>query len=659
MNEELRATRKVSAEATTREELELANARLCEEVARLEHAHDGLQEFLASTRIAALHLDAELRIRRLTPAARDLLDGGAGDRGRPIGELGCELLQHELEVEVRAVLARRSASSREVGTSKGQWYRREVLPYPAAGDRVDGVVVTFVDVTELRSADEARRRMDDVLRDSEARFRTLADNIAQLAWMADGDGSVVWYNQRWYDYTGTTFDEVKGWGWRRAHHPEHVERVTAKVSSCFRTGEVWEDTFPLRRADGHYRWFLSRAIPIRDEDGRVIRWFGTNTDVTDQREAERRLVQAGRQKDEFIAMLGHELRNPLAAIRSAAELLKLDAQGDDRLLLTQQVIERQSMHMAKLLDGLLDVSRIIRGKIQIEREPVDLAAICRDAAADVAQRIAKPALALRADVPSDPVWVAGDRVRLAQIVDNLLSNAVKFTGAEGTVEIALRHADAAAELTIKDSGIGIEAELLPDIFQAFRQSEQSFDRSTGGLGLGLALVKSLVELHGGCVTADSAGRGRGAEFAVRIPLTSARPTGGGEPVDRASRPFHVLVVEDNADVAAMLRRVLVRAGFEVSVGADGREGVEMARRNPPHVVLCDLGLPAGMSGFDVARELRADPRTADLRLVALTGYGRPEDKQRCSEAGFDAHVTKPVDNAVLKQMLTALAARPR
>jgi CheY-like chemotaxis protein len=370
-------------------------------------------------------------------------------------------------------------------------------------------------------------------------------------------------------------------------------------------------------------------------------------------------VQAGRQKDEFIAMLGHELRNPLAAIRSAAELLKLDAQGDDRLLLTQQVIERQSMHMAKLLDGLLDVSRIIRGKIRIEREPVDLAAICREAAADVAQRVVKPPLELRADVPSDSVWVAGDRVRLAQIVDNLLSNAVKFTGDEGTVALALRIADATAEIAVRDTGIGIERELLPHVFEAFRQSDQSFDRSGGGLGLGLALVKSLAELHGGTVTAHSAGRRRGAEFSVRIPLTSARPAGEGQKGDGPSGPVRVLVIEDNVDVAAMLRRVLVKAGFDISVGEHGREGVEMALRDPPDVVLCDLGLPAGMSGFDVARELRADPRTADLRLVALTGYGRPEDKERCRAAGFDAHITKPVDNAVLKQMLTALAARPR
>jgi PAS domain S-box-containing protein len=255
----------------------------------------------------------------------------------------------------------------------------------------------------------------------------MADNLPQLAWMAHGDGWVFWFNQRWFDYTGSTLEDMEGWGWRRVHHPDYVEGVIAKMRNSIEQGVVWEDTSLLRSEDGTYRWFLSRAVPIRDESGRVVRWFGTSTDVTEQMQVEERLQEADRQKDEFLAMLGHELRNPLAAIRTASELMKVSSDANPTLAKTQAVLERQTTHMAKLLDGLLDLSRIIRGKIRLHLESVDLVAVCQQVVDDAANRDINRNVELRTEMPTGPMHVKADRVRLAQIVDNLLSNAVKFT----------------------------------------------------------------------------------------------------------------------------------------------------------------------------------------------------------------------------------------
>jgi len=510
-------------------------------------------------------------------------------------------------------------------------------------------------VAELRAVKEVLRSSSaESLRESEARFRTLADNIAQLAWMADGQGWIFWYNKRWYDYTGTTHAEVEGWGWRKVHHPDHIDRVVEKVSHCFQTGESWEDTFPLRGADGRYRWFLSRALPIRDAHGAVVRWFGTNTDVTEQRETEQRLVQADRQKDEFIAMLGHELRNPLAALRSAAELLRASTSSDPILAQARDVLDRQTAHMARLLDGLLDVSRIMRGKIAIKRVAVDLVDVCRVAAADLRERLGERQLGTRIELPPAPVWVEGDRVRLVQILDNLLTNAAKFTPDGGSISLVLAPEGETAVLRVRDTGCGIDPDQVPLVFTPFWQSEQTLDRSGGGLGLGLALVKSLTELHGGRVEVGSAGRDRGAEFAVRLPLT-APPDRAGEPTTARRRtPLRLLLIEDNPDAAQMLQSLLQGCGHEVRRAADGREGIALARALKPDAIFCDLGLPGGMSGYDVAETLRRDGALGNIRLVAVSGYGRPEDKQRALAAGFDAHMTKPMTINQLEDLLARL-----
>jgi PAS domain S-box-containing protein len=533
----------------------------------------------------------------------------------------------------------------------GQWRWMECWAKP----RLDGaggfcgLIGTSMDVTD-------RKRAEDALREQEERFRTLADNIAQLAWMADREGRIIWCNRRWLDYTGLDAAAMAGDGWQQAHHPDHLERVEAKIRRCFEDEEPWEDTFPLRGKDGRYRWFLSRALPIHDEAGELVRWIGTNTDVTEQREYAERLREAERQTSEFLAMLGHELRNPLAAVRSAAELVSLAEPEDPRLQRAWVVLERQSTHMTRLIDSLLEVSRIARGKITLDRRTVDLRRVLEGVLQDRSAQLAGSGLELEKSLPRAPVWVSGDDVRLAQIFDNLLGNAIKFTPPPGRVSIALGTEHGHAVAHVRDTGAGIRPEMLGSIFEPFQQDTQDISRSAGGLGLGLALVKGLVELHDGSVEAHSSGPGSGAELTVRLPL-SAAPSAPVTPTQPEGPPRRrILIVEDNVDAAEMLQFVLELQGHEVTVAVNGTEGLELLRLDEPDVVLCDIGLP-GMSGYEFARAVRADPMLGDVVLVALTGYGRAADRRRTEEAGFDAHLTKPVELAALDEVLAGLASR--
>jgi CheY-like chemotaxis protein len=308
--------------------------------------------------------------------------------------------------------------------------------------------------------------------------------------------------------------------------------------------------------------------------------------------------------------------------------------------------------MAKLLDGLLDVSRIIRGKITLDPRVVDLAAACRSVLIDLEPTIEESGLVLERVLPEKPVWVSADDVRLTQIIDNLLSNAVRYTERGGTITVTLTGGDDLAVLTIQDTGVGIEPDLLPHIFDVFRQGRQNLDRSVGGLGLGLALVRSLVELHGGSLTGASEGAGRGSEFIVRLPLVPAPAV--VTPAIRPERePARILLIEDNDDAAEMLAAALEMRGHQVVRRSDGHDALLTARRVHPDIILCDLGLPGGVTGYDVARELRTHADLDGVVLIALTGYGRPDDRRDARTAGFDTHLTKPVDLDALEQTMMA------
>lgn len=507
---------------------------------------------------------------------------------------------------------------------------------------------------ELRSAkaeleallSSTQRSAVKAIEEERAQLLALANNISQLAWMTDSEGSISWYNRRWFEYTGTVLSDMQDWGWKAVHHPDHAQRVEEKFRRHIAAGQPWEDTFPLRGADGQYRWFLSRAFPLHDQTGKIVRWFGTNTDVTEQLQAQEALREADRRKDEFIAALAHELRNPLAPVRNAAEMLARLSNTDARVERMIGVIQRQVTHMARLLDDLLDVARIARGQLLLRIEPCDLGEIALSTARDYSETMKAAGIRLIVHPPLRPLPVRGDPVRLAQAVGNYLQNAVRFArGATVTVQACADAETGEGVVTVSDTGPGISPQLLPRLFVSFAQAEQGLARGDGGLGLGLSLTRGLAELHGGRVLAHSEGEGRGATFELRIPLAQAvEPSPQvSTPTVRTREKSRILVIEDNHDSANTLALVLEAEGHEVRVAHEGVNGLAEAAGWVPDVVISDLGLPGAVDGYGVARALRASAPTADVRLLALSGYADSDSVQRARAAGFDEHLRKPVD----------------
>ena len=416
----------------------------------------------------------------------------------------------------------------------------------------------------------------------------------------------------------------------------------------------------VRLVDGD-SWYILRILPYRTVDDVIDGVVMTFIDITDRKVWEEALRQAARRKDEFLAMLGHELRNPLAPIRSSLHVLGMANADETQTLRARATIERQVLHLTRLVDDLLDVSRISQGKILLRKERVDLTALLRATMEDHRGALTAGGLGLEVSLPPEPLWVHGDPTRLAQALGNVLHNAGKFTDPGGKVTVAATEvpemgsggAFRSAEVIVRDTGIGIAPEVLAELFEPFSQAPPGLDRGRGGLGLGLAVVRRLVELHGGTVAASSAGAGRGTEIRLRLPLDSERAAAAApEPaVPSVYRARRCLIIEDNRDAAESMAALLELTGHEVTVAYDGAEGVARARLIQPEVVVCDIGLPGSLDGYAVARALRADPELAGCRLIALTGYGQEEDQRRAREAGFDVHLTKPADPEVLRRLI--------
>ncbi|WP_165698836.1 CheR family methyltransferase [Bremerella volcania] len=764
--EELEASREELQ--SLNEELTTLNVQLEDKLAELESTNNDLDNLISSTRIAVVFLDTEFRVRNFTPEAIDLFSLIRTDIGRPISDLAHKVTDGSFMDDAREVLKSLTLVEREVEAEEGKVFVRRLLPYRTHDNRIEGVVATFQDITQLKETQEllhlqrtqlslvadampvllayvdkdhryqfanasyekwfgisldevigkpvwevvgekafevARSKIETVLsgervawdselpfrhgparfvhveyiphfdvhgavvgyyaliqdiskryeaekllHESEARFRDLADNFAQLAWTCDKLCEVTWYNRRWYEFTGQTFDDAKQVGWANVHHPDHIERVHAKLAECAEKECVWEDTFPLRRHDGVYRWFLSRAVPIRDKDGRVIRWFGTNTDITEQMELEQALKEADRRKDEFLAMLAHELRNPLAPIRSGIDLLMMDPRSPQEPL---EVMEEQVRHLVRLVDDLLDVSRITRGKVELRKENVQLQKVIKKALVAIEPYGEQKGITFSSDILQEPVWLKADPVRLAQIFENLLINGVKYTESGGHITVSAVRNGSKVQVSFRDNGIGIDQELMPRVFELFTQSSRSFDREPGGLGIGLTIVKSLVELHRGTVEVKSEGTGQGSEFIVQLPILKKAPDEVTEVKTYQDAGIQkILIVDDNKSARHLLSRLLAAlANHEIESAASGREALDMIGELNPSVVMLDIGLPE-MDGYEVARRIRGvDPENRIL-LVAVTGYGQNEDRILSEAAGFDVHLVKPVGIDDLRTLMT-------
>lgn len=498
-------------------------------------------------------------------------------------------------------------------------------------------------------------------REEEVQFRLLAENVQDVAiFLMDVRGFITTWNSGAERMKGWSAEEAIGEHYRLLYLPEDVEAGCPErhLEQARETGK-FEDKAWRQRKDGGRFWAHVILTALHDAEGE-LRGFAK---ITQDRSAEKRAVtelrEADRRKDEFLAMLAHELRNPLGAIRNAVAVLE-QAEPDSRPFVRNlEVVKRQLRHQSQIVDDLLDLSRLTRGKMELRSETLDLAQVVREAVEDFRRECEAKSIALSLQVTGEPFPVRGDATRLAQVLGNLLHNACKFTPDGERVEVAIVRDPTAqkAEVRVRDTGVGISADLVPHLFEAFSQGERTLDRSQGGLGLGLAIVRGLVEMHGGDVRATSDGEGLGAEFTFSLPLDTDvaidRPAEG--PRRGGTPPVRVLVIEDNRDAADALRDLLELAGYEAEVAYTGRAGLAAAGWFQPEVVLCDLGLP-GLDGFGVAEQLRLNPTTAKARLVALTGYGRDEDRQRAEAAGFDLHLTKPADPQKLEEVLARFAS---
>jgi PAS domain S-box-containing protein len=626
----------------------------------------------------------------------------------------------------------------------------------------------------------------EALRESELRFRRMADSAPAIIWVAEPDGRTTFLSRGWLDYTGQAGDEALGYGWLEAVHPQDRERAGGIFRDANARHEAFSLDYRLRRADGEYRWALDSGRPRFDADGRFLGFVGSVIDVHERKRAEdgmresearyrtlfesidegfciievifegerpvnyrflevnpafsrqtgldnaagrlmrelapaheehwfeiygrvamtgepvrfentarqlgrmfdvyafrigapeqrrvavlfyditarkraedalqaanERLLEADRRKNEFLAMLSHELRNPLAPIRNGLYILERAVAGGDQARRAQDVMARQVEQLARLVDDLLDVTRVTRNKIELQRQRLELNELVRRTLEDYRPTFDEAGVQLELESDVAPLFVDADWNRIAQVIGNLLQNAAKFTPRGGRVSVSVSGDRAAgtAAVRVADSGVGMTPETLACIFEPFTQADSSLDRNLGGLGLGLALVKGLVELHGGAVAAESEGLGRGSAFTVRLPL---EPVGeaprAAERQARAPARRRVLVIEDNRDGAETLRQLLELEHQEVAVAHDGLEGLAKAHSFRPALILCDIGLP-GMDGYEVARALRADQALANAVLVALSGYALPEDLQRAASAGFDRHLAKPARLEDLEALL--------
>jgi signal transduction histidine kinase/ActR/RegA family two-component response regulator len=413
----------------------------------------------------------------------------------------------------------------------------------------------------------------------------------------------------------------------------------------------------VERPDGRRFTVLAHANPIRDESGKLLGAVNVVVDISDRKQAEDGLRQASRAKDEFLATLAHELRNPLAPIRNAMRILESQGELPSESYRALEVINRQMQQMTRLIEDLLDVSRITRNKVEMRKERVELIQVIQIAVETSRPLLTEAGHELTITAPAQPIYLQADQTRLAQAISNLLNNSAKYTEPGGQVWLTVERQGSDAVVTVRDNGIGIPADMLPRIFDMFAQVDHSPDRVQGGLGIGLTLVKRLVELHGGSIRAESEGLGLGSRFVVRLPIVpepalETLPTDRNEERTAVASSLRVLVVDDNKDSAVTLSMFLRIMGNDIRSAFDGEEALQVAREFRPQVVVLDIGLPK-LSGYEVARKIREEPWGRDMVLIAVTGWGQEEDKQRSKEAGFDRHMVKPVDPAALTELLAS------
>jgi PAS domain S-box-containing protein len=615
-------------------------------------AHVLKLEQLAAERLAELRqglerFQAETDRNRATQLSRQYLLRGEGKR---LMDLIRDEVYGMQQLE-RALLTRREAASRA--------NTRTALVSTVVGLGL-GLVLTTMVITLVARNLAARQRAADVLHAERERFRTTLTSIGDAVVVTDPQGRITLLNPVAQALTGWSAEALGQPLEAVFHIVNETTRKTVEnpVSQVIRLGAIvgLANHTVLIAKDGTELAIDDSGAPIRDARGRIVGVVLVFRDITQRRSSERALEDADRRKDEFLAMLAHELRNPLAPIRNAAHTLALLGTGDDRVRWVSGVIERQVGLMTRLVDDLLDVSRITSGKITLQRTTVSVREVLAQAVETARPLAESRGQAVEVDVPEDAGWVDGDPARLAQAVGNLLDNAIKYTDDGGRIGLRAQVEAHEVVIVVEDSGVGVDPDLLPHVFDLFIQADRSLERKQGGLGLGLTLVRRLVEMHGGRVEAASAGPGLGSAFTIRLPCLAAEvvePAAAAEPAEAARPPGparRILVVDDHQDSTDSLALFLRLRGHEVRTAHDGPTALDEIVRYHPEVVFLDLGLP-GMSGYDVARRVRMMTDLGPLRLVALTGYGTDGDRQKTRDAGFDVHLAKPVDPRAVDSLL--------
>ncbi len=623
--------------------------------------HESLRIMLDSIGDAVVTTDAEGRVTSLNGVAAALTGWTQMEAvGRPLEEVFRiinEWTRQPIENPVKKVLAdgkvvglanhtlliAKDGTERPIDDSAS--------PIRNAEGQIKGVVLIFRDISERRRAERTRLRLGAIVESSE-----------DAIFSKDLNGILTSWNRGAEQLYGYSAEEVIGKSVSLLFPPERAEEH-AEIMERLKRGERIEHYQTIRLRKNGQRFEASVSLsPLKDESGRIIGASDITRDISERARLYEQLQEADHRKDEFLATLAHELRNPLAPIRNALEIMRLAGDSKTTLDQVRTIMERQLQQMVRLIDDLLDVSRIGRGKLTLRTERVDLAGVVRRALEISRPVIEASGHELTVRQPDEPLLVEADVARLVQVFSNLLNNAAKYTERGGRITLTVERQGSDAVVNVQDTGVGISAEHLPHVFEMFAQVDRSIDRSQGGLGIGLTLVKRLTELHGGSVSAHSDGPNKGSVFSVRLPLASeplaqAQPSSAACPIQTAARPCKVLVVDDHVDAATSMSTILRTLGHDVRVVHEGQKAVEEAASYLPDVVLLDIGLPK-MNGYEVASRIRAQPWGKGMKLAALTGWGQEEDKRRATEAGFDHYIVKPVDPAALEELLKQLCPAP-
>ncbi len=531
-----------------------------------------------------------------------------------------------------------------------------VSPIADDGGQIVGASKTARDITE-------RKRTEAALQESERRFREMVDALPVAVYTTDVDGRLTHFNAAAAEFAGRTPDlGLDRWcvTWK-LYNADGTPLPADEAPMA----TALKEARPVRgmqgiaeRPDGERRWFEPYPTPLFDATGRLSGGINVLVDITERKRAEEALKEADRRKDEFLALLAHELRNPMAPIRTGLELIRLSGDSPHTVRRVRAMMERQIRQMVRLIDDLLDVSRIASGKIVLQRAPSALGELVQSAIEAHRAAIEAARIDLTVDLPEQPAVIDVDATRFVQVLSNVLHNATKFTPAQGKVRVSVDLLDSGgtpqAAISVSDTGIGISNELLPHVFDMFVQAEPATKRAHGGLGIGLALARRLIEMHGGEIVARSEGPGHGAVFTITMPLCTASALQAPPPTDFPLVASRVVIIDDNRDVATTTSMLVEQLGGSARMAHDAESGLTAIREFQPDIVFLDIGMP-GMDGYETCRRIRQQPSPRPILVVAVTGWGQSQDKQRARDAGFDAHLTKPVDPAALANLLAGRA----